>query len=87
MNSTYTLDRIEGDRRVLIQGGKYFPEPKEAILIGSTFGGSMIKIGWIGYTMRMEIAFNNQIITTSPIKTAKIKGNSWEYQMDWPELP
>lgn len=86
-NSTYALERIAGDRRVKIQGGKHFTDPTEAVMIGSTFGGSLMKLGWIGYKMHMEIAFDDKIIVTSPISKAKVKGDFWEYQMDWPVQP
>lgn len=86
-NSTYTFERIEGDRKVKIQGGKHFPEEREATLVGSTFGGSLMKLGWIGYKMHMEIAFEDKVVTTSPVERARVRGDLWEYQMDWPERP
>lgn len=86
-NSTYTFTKTEGDRRVQVQGGKYFSDPTDAVLIGSTFGGSLIKTGWIGYSMHLEIAYGDTIIRTSPVKKATVKGHLWEYQLDWPEQP
>lgn len=84
-NSTYTLERIEGDRKVKVQGGKYFLNPTEAVMIGSTFGGSLMKLGWIGYMMHIEFFSGDEIVRTSPVNQATVKGDVWEYQMDWPE--
>jgi hypothetical protein len=56
-----------GDSDVLIQGGQFFPEPTEARLTGSTFGGSILKMHWINVGMHMEIGTGNgggPIITT-----------------------
>lgn len=54
-NSTYTLTVID-DKKVTIQGnGRYFNEPGEAEVVGSTWGGSMLKMNWVGVGMCMEI--------------------------------
>jgi hypothetical protein len=78
INSKYDITILDG-RKVLVQGGKYFKNPTESVLIGSTFGGSMIKVGWIGYDMYMEIG----TIRTSSVKTATIVGDDWQYEMKW----
>ena len=44
-----------GKADVLVQGGQFFPEPTEARLAGSTFGGSFLKMHWIRVGMHMEI--------------------------------
>ena len=44
-----------GDADVLVQGGQFFPEPTEARLAGSTFGGSFLKMDWITIGMHLEI--------------------------------
>jgi hypothetical protein len=83
-NSTYEL--IIGNNEVIVQGGKFFPEPTKAILNGSTWGGSMIKLGWIGYGMCMEIARPGlSCVTTSPVRDAKIIGPNYDYTMEWGE--
>ena len=84
-NNLYKLIKTDRDGIVYAQGGKYFIEPTEVYFSGSTFGGSMIKIGWIGYEMIMEMHMieNQKKITTSAIKSAKVIGSGWEYDMDW----
>lgn len=44
-----------GDADVLVQGGQFFPEPTEARLAGSTFGGCFLKMYWITVGMHLEI--------------------------------
>ena len=87
-NSIYKIVKGQADKyEVKIQGGKYIPEPSWANFSGSTFGGSMIKPGWIGYGMFMEffvIGERNRYVTSS-VRAAKIIGDGWEYDMDWGE--
>jgi hypothetical protein len=54
--------------RALIQGGQYFVEPVEATVSGSTFGGSMLKAGWLGVGLRMEIYYEGKRTVTSPVQ-------------------
>ena len=67
-NRAYTL-RYQGMGKALISGHPQFcPEPVLVTIAGSTWGGSMIKAGFIGRGMRLE--FNHpgcQPITTSVI--------------------
>ena len=39
---------------VLVQGGKFFPKHTRACLSGSTFGGSRLKMGWVGLGLHVE---------------------------------
>lgn len=58
-----------GRGQVLISGHPEFcPRPLRAFIHGSTWGGSMIKVGFIGRGMRLEFApVNGVVITTSRI--------------------
>src|SRR4030095_11308743 len=42
----FILDPRSG--RALVRGGEYFAEPVEGTVSGSTFGGCMLKMGWVG---------------------------------------
>lgn len=66
-NSTYRLVVSDGDR-VLVQGGRFFPEPTRARLAGSGFGGSLLKLDWIGVGLRVELNVGDQRIVTSPVR-------------------
>lgn len=87
-NNLYKLVKTDKDGVVYAQGGKYLIEPVEVYFSGSTFGGSMIKIGWIGYGMIMEmhIIEKKKGIKTSPVQAVKIIGNGWEYDIDWDDI-
>jgi hypothetical protein len=82
-NSLYKIAKCDKIDEVIIQGGKHIPEPCFGLFTGSTFGGSMIKLGWIGRGMFMEIFFPDQKakIKTSFVKAVRIVGDGWEYDM------
>jgi len=70
-NSRYRMIPLRrGDTTVLVQGGRFFPEPTEARLVGATFGGSFLYLHWIRAGMCMEIdpgTGDGAIITTRVI--------------------
>lgn len=67
-NRHYTLVKRNG--KVLLWGHPvYCALPIEIHLNGSTFGGSMLKVGFIGRGMRLECMLpGGEILTTSKIK-------------------
>jgi len=68
-NTTYHITVLGGsDPRVLVQGGRYFPLQCEARLNGSTLGGSLLKVGWIGCGFCMEFMQAGQRITTTRVR-------------------
>lgn len=76
-NSKYRLERTMGlgDSRFLISGHPiYCPTPTECRVNGSTWGGSTIKVGWIGIGMRLEVhfPFTDKSITTSVINKVEL---------------
>jgi len=58
-----------GRGQVLISGHpQYCPRPLRAYIHGSTWGGSMLKVGFIGRGMHLEFGpVNGSVITTSRI--------------------
>ncbi len=67
-NTLYQLTLIDPmESVVLIQGGRFFTVPSEAHLCGSSYGGTLIKLSWIGLGMRMELASRGRRIVTSPV--------------------
>jgi hypothetical protein len=87
-NNLYKLVKAAERKHVIAQGGKYLLEPTEVVFTGSTFGGSMLKIGWIGYGMLMEMFLldQNKRIKTSPVNAARVIGDGWEYDLDWANM-
>jgi len=68
-NRAYRIEN-RGDGKVLISGHPtYCPEPTLADLHGSTQGGAMLKMRFIGRGMRMEFQHPERgVIFTSPVR-------------------
>src|SRR5438445_2481872 len=71
-NRAYTI-RYQGLGQALISGHPVFcPEPVLVTIHGSTWGGSMIKSGYIGRGMRLEFGHPTYMpITTSVIRQVR----------------
>ena len=67
-NTRYHIIVGRGDE-VVIQGGAFFPDPTPALLEGATLGSSLLKVGWIGIGLRMEIRAAGQRIVTTPVRS------------------
>lgn len=73
-NSAYHLVVVNpAELRVTVQGGSYFAVPTAAIVRGSTVGGAMLKTGWIGLGLRVELLYAltqepPESLVTSPVK-------------------
>ncbi|HZN11850.1 MAG TPA: hypothetical protein VFC61_09230 [Blastocatellia bacterium] len=67
----FLLDPETG--QALVQGGRYFTQPIEATVSGSTFGGCMLKMGWLGVGLRIEVCCAGQRIVTSPVQSLRIE--------------
>ena len=75
-NSLYRITVLEPrGRRILVQGGTYFPQSTPAELEGSSLGGSLLKQGWIAPGLRMEISTDGRRIVTSRVRSMEIHGN------------
>src|SRR5215468_6665111 len=73
-NSVYEIFLLDPNSgRALVRGGGYFAEPVEAIVSGSTFGGCMLKVGWLGVGLRMEISVNGVRTVTSPVQSLRVE--------------
>jgi hypothetical protein len=73
-NSLYrvTVTRPEA-REVLVQGGQFFPETTHACLSGSSVGGSLLRLAWVGIGLRMEFHAGGGRIVTSPVRAIGIE--------------
>ncbi len=71
-NSTYRIV-VRGGATVLVKGGRFFPEFTGAWLAGSGFGGSLLKLGWIGVGLRMELLSGGRSIVTSPVRLIAVE--------------
>lgn len=63
----YEITVLDGrTREVRVRGGNWFPTPTVARLRGATAGGA-IRMGWVGFGLKMEIALHGDTIVTSPV--------------------
>jgi len=62
-NHTYTLSR-----EACVLGGKY----SGWRVNGSTFGGSMIRVDWVGVGMYFELQRGHEIVTTTAIQEVNV---------------
>jgi hypothetical protein len=73
VNSQYRLIVIDGARhRVLVEGGDRFPEATPVVLQGSSADGSLVKTGWIGVGLRVELRVGPRRILTSRVRSVAI---------------
>ena len=73
-NSVYQITILQPHRReVVVQGGAFFPERTRACLSGSTFGGSCLKMGWVGIGLHLEVHVEDQWIITSHVRSIAVE--------------
>ncbi len=76
-NSDYDIFLIEPESgRALVRGGKFFAQPVEATVSGSTFGGCMLRVGWLCEGLQMEFNANGRAIVTSPVQELRVERGS-----------
>ena len=71
-NSCYRII-VRRDTSAIVQGGRFFPDATPGRIDGSGFGGSFLKVGWIGIGLRMEIFADGQRIITSPVRDISLE--------------
>lgn len=73
LNSDYEISLLDPESgHVLLKGGKHFLEPVDATVNGSTFGGWMIKLDWLGVGLRMEFSANGKRFVTTPVSSIQV---------------
>ena len=73
-NSQYRLTVLNGERdAVLVEGGARFPKAVLARLQGASAGGRLVKAGWIGVGLLMELWVGAHRIITSPVRSVTIE--------------
>jgi len=73
-NTIYNFEKVgELSEFKIKSNGRYFKKEKLINFPGSTFGGSMIKLYWIGNGMHMEFNLESgRVLTTSSVKSFKV---------------
>jgi hypothetical protein len=69
-NSRYRLV-VSHRTSVFVSGGRFFPDATAARLEGASFGGSLLRLGWIGEGLCMEFQAGGQRIVTSPVRAIR----------------
>ena len=73
LNSQYRLIVTDGEQgQVLVEGTARFPEPTPAVVQGSSAGGSLLKTGWIGPGLHMELRVGSHRVITSRVRTVTV---------------
>ncbi len=76
LNSEYRIFLLDPKTgHAVVQGGRYFVEPAEAIVIGSVGVGSVPKTGWIGAGLRLQMTIDSGVVNTSPIQSVDIQNH------------
>jgi len=80
-NSRYRFVMLDGNgRNALVEGGPYFPRAATARVEGSTLGGSLLKVGWIGLGLFVELSFGGKRIITSRVRSISVPKGSHDEQ-------
>ncbi len=73
-NSLYRIVVVQPRQKaVLVQGGPFFPQATHAVLSGSNFGGSLLKVAWVGIGLHMEFRAGDQWIITSRVQAITVQ--------------
>jgi len=68
-NSWYEIVVLSGETGdVLVRGGQFFPERRNAHLAGSSLGGCFLKLRSIHIGFCLELHAGGQVIVTSPVQ-------------------
>jgi hypothetical protein len=72
MNSLYRVV-IAHWPEVSVQGGAFFPDPTSGYLDGATFGGSCLRVAWIGIDLPVQFRSGGRRIITSRVRSITIE--------------
>ena len=62
----------EGGRRAMVHGGRYFDGGAEARIEGSSLGGTLLWVGWIGVGLCLELSVQGKRLGTSRVRSIAI---------------
>lgn len=72
-NSRYRFVMLdEGSLRAVVRGGGRFDHQAEVRITGSTYGGSLLRIGWIEPGLFLELAVGGKRLGTSRVRSVRI---------------
>jgi hypothetical protein len=72
-NTNYNITIVDpAEWKVVVRGGRFFPTETIAYLCGSGYGGTLIKVAWVGVGLCCELSSNGMRIVTSPVQDFRI---------------
>lgn len=78
-NSEYRLLLLNPTTgRCLVDGLRDFAGPVDAVIYGSTYGGTTFKVGFIGVGLRLEMWVKDNLVSTSPVQAVSVERQKLE---------
>src|SRR5262245_58168259 len=71
-NSRYRFVMLDDHWNVLVQGGRRFEQATTARIDGCTFGGSLLKLGWIARGLCLEMSVGGKRIVISRVRSIRL---------------
>ena len=59
--------------RSLVEGGKYFSEPTEATILGSSTRNAAFRSGWVGIGSRLDLWAADRLVSTSAVASVQVE--------------
>ena len=76
-NTEYRITVVEPKEwKVLVLGGRFFPTERIAFVCGSGYGGTFLKVAWIGVGLCCELSTEGQRVVTSPVQEFEVLDNA-----------
>jgi len=76
-NSAYRMLLLDPQNgRALVEGGSFFTEPTEALIVGSAVPGSKLNGGAVCIGGRLEMWVDERVFLTSPVKSVHVKAGA-----------
>ena len=74
LNSEYRILLLNPNTgRSLVDGLNQFAGPVDAVVYGSTYGGTTFKVGFIGVGLRLEMWVKDKLVSTSPVQSIRVE--------------
>jgi hypothetical protein len=75
-HSTYHVIVVSRTERTILVSGGAFPETTSVVLQGATTGGNLVRTGWIGIGLRLELTDGKRRVITSRVRSIDLIHNS-----------
>ena len=72
MNTVYEITLVTARTgEVIVRGGKFFPQPTRAVILGSSLGGAFLKLRGIYCGFALEVYASGTRIVTSAVQSVR----------------